>query len=282
MSQSDYARVETAIRYLEAHAEEQPDLATLAARAGLSEFHFQRLFKRWAGVSPKDFLQSLTLARAKALLAGASSLLEASHALGLSGPSRLHDLFLTLEAMTPGEFKRGGEGLELHWGVHATPFGEALFAGSDRGLCGLSFLGDDADALAELRSRWPEAHLREDPRRTRAAAEAVAERMRGGSRQPIALLLKGSPFQLKVWKALLAVPEGRLVSYQAVAELAGTPGAARAVGSAVAANPIAYLIPCHRVIRATGAAGDYHWGRLRKRILLGVEGARAAGPARAS
>jgi len=275
MSDSDYSRVERVIRHLEAHAGERPDLAALARVAGLSEFHFQRMFHRWAGITPKAFLQCLTLARAKELLDGSRSLLEASGELGLSGTGRLHDLFLTLEAMTPGEHQRGGAGLTLRWGVHATPFGEALFAATERGLCALSFLDRGREgALAELRSRWPHALLLEDPAATLPAAREVATRMEGGPRGPLALLLKGSPFQVQVWKALLRIPEGGLASYRGLAALAGSPGASRAVGSALGANPIAYLIPCHRVIRATGALGDYHWGPARKRALLGVETAR--------
>lgn len=276
MGSSDYNRVEQVIRYLETHATEQPGLSELARHAGLSAFHFQRLFRRWAGVTPKDFLQCLTLERAKALLADSCSLLEASAEVGLSGPSRLHDLFLRLEAMTPGEYKRAGQGLTLRWGVHGTPFGEALFAATDRGLCGLGFLeeGSRGAALAELQARWPASTLKEDAQATESIAAEVVSRMLGRPGKPLALLLKGSPFQVKVWRALLAVPEGRIASYQAIAGLAGSPDASRAVGTALAMNPIGYLIPCHRVIRATGALGDYHWGGLRKRALLGVEGAR--------
>ena len=284
MGDSDYSRVEAAIRYLEAHSAGQPGLAEVAEHAGLSEFHFQRLFKRWAGVSPKDFLQCLTLQRAKALLGESRSLLEASLELGLSGPSRLHDLFLKVEAMTPGEFKLGGQGLAIRWGAHATPFGEALFAVTDRGLCGLAFLGEDSlDAeIQRLRDRWPEAELREDPARTAPVAAEVAARMQGGPRQPLSLVLRGSPFQVKLWEALLAIPEGSATTYQGLAGLIGAPRASRAVGTALGLNPIGYLIPCHRVIRASGAVGEYRWGHVRKQALLGVEGARALARAKAS
>jgi AraC family transcriptional regulator, regulatory protein of adaptative response / methylated-DNA-[protein]-cysteine methyltransferase len=276
MSGSDYSRVEAAIQYLTDHAQEQPTLAEVAAHIGLSEFHFQRLFRQWAGVTPKDFLQSLTLSRAKHLLGESRSLLETSLTLGLSGSSRLHDLFLSLEAMTPGEFKRGGAGLKIHWGVHATPFGEALFAVTDRGLCGLSFVGDAPrdEAVGQLQSRWPEAELSEVSIRIEPVAREVLSRMQGSAAQPLSLVLKGSPFQIKVWEALLAIPEGQVTSYQSLAQMIGSPSAPRAVGSAVAMNPIAYLIPCHRVIRATGAIGEYHWGNVRKQAILGVEGAR--------
>jgi AraC family transcriptional regulator of adaptative response/methylated-DNA-[protein]-cysteine methyltransferase len=276
MSGSDYGRVEQAIHYLEAHAHEQPSLSELARQVGLSEFHFQRLFRRWAGVTPKDFLQCLTLNRAKALLAASSSLMETSLELGLSGTGRLHDLFLSLEAMTPGEFKRAGQGLTIHWGIHATPFGEALFAITPRGLCGLSFLEAEnrSMAVAHFQARWPEARFVEDPGQTEPFAAEVVSRMRGTLSRPLALVLKGSPFQTKVWEGLLTIPEGGVTSYQGLARAIGTPNASRAVGTALAMNPIGYLIPCHRVIRASGAVGEYHWGTVRKQALLGVERAR--------
>lgn len=276
MNRSDYSRVEAAIRYLEDHAQDQPSLGELARHVGLSEFHFQRLFRRWAGITPKDFLQCLTLSHAKVLLAESASLLETSQEVGLSGPGRLHDLFLTLESMTPGDYKRGGRDLTIHWGVHPTPFGEALFAATERGLCGLSFLEEDGSgtALAELRERWPQATLVQEPSRTGPISRTVASHMRGEPATPLALLVAGSPFQVQVWKAMLAIPEGRVASYQGLARLAGAPGASRAVGTAAAHNPIGYLIPCHRVIRSTGVLGGYHWGGLRKQALLAVEGAR--------
>jgi AraC family transcriptional regulator, regulatory protein of adaptative response / methylated-DNA-[protein]-cysteine methyltransferase len=278
MGGSDYRRVEQAIHYLEAHSREQPSLVEVAEHVGLSVFHFQRLFRRWAGVTPKDFLQCLTLNRARGLLSEPLSLLEASLQLGLSGTSRLHDLFLSLEAMTPGEFKRAGQGLTIHWGIHPTPFGDALFAVTQRGLCGLTFLAEETseEAVAWLQHRWPGASLVNAPLRTSGTAKAIALRMRGAAAGPLSVLLKGSPFQIKVWQALLAVPEGRVISYQGLAHMVGAPGGSRAVGTALAMNPIAFLIPCHRVIRSTGAAGEYRWGGARKLALLGVEGARAA------
>jgi AraC family transcriptional regulator of adaptative response/methylated-DNA-[protein]-cysteine methyltransferase len=277
MSGSDYGRVEQAIHYLEAHAHEQPSLSELARQVGLSEFHFQRLFRRWAGVTPKDFLQCLTLNRAKALLAASSSLMDTSLELGLSGTGRLHDLFLSLEAMTPGEFKRAGQGLTIQWGIHATPFGEALFAVTPRGLCGLSFLEAEerTTAVAHFQARWPEARLIEDSRQTEPFAIEVVSRMRGTISRPLALVLKGSPFQTQVWQGLLTIPEGGVTSYQGLGRVIGAPNASRAVGTALAMNPIGYLIPCHRVIRASGAVGEYHWGTVRKQALLGVERARA-------
>lgn len=272
---SDYARIEAALQYLDAHAAEQPSLSELAAVVGLSEFHFQRLFHRWAGVTPKTFLQVLTLQAAKRRLEAAGSVLEASLESGLSGPGRLHDLFLGLETLTPGEFKARAAGLEIRWAVHATPFGEACFALTSRGLAGLSFVdGDAAKALEDLRMRWPGAVLRHDPAATRPAAAELEARLRGQAPKPLALLLKGSPFQLRVWEALLRVPDGAVVSYGQLAEAAGAPGASRAVGTALASNPIGVLIPCHRVIRGTGALGEYRWGTSRKRALLALESAR--------
>jgi len=276
MGGSDYSRVARAIEYLERHAGNQPTLAEVAAQVELSEFHFQRMFHRWAGVTPKAFLQALTLRQAKALLAEEKSLLDTSLHLGMSGPSRLHDLFLHVDAMTPGAFKRAGHGLDIRWGCHETPFGTALFAATTQGLCGLSFLAEDTPEVAfrALQGRWPGATWMEAPEQTLAFAEEVEARMRGAGMRPLSLVFKGSPFQVKVWEALLAVPEGHVISYGGLAEVIGSPQASRAVGTALSLNPIGYLIPCHRVIRATGAIGEYRWGGVRKQALLGVEGAR--------
>ena len=274
---SDYHRVGEAIRFIDAHLEDQPNLAEVAGHLGLSPFHFQRLFRRWAGITPKDFLQFLTLVRARRHLTASASVLETSFQVGLSGPGRLHDLFMSVEAMTPGEFKRGAEGLEIAWAVHPTPFGDALFACTPRGLCGLSFIEEDGSPLEELRLRWPAACLREAAQLTAPIAAEVGRRMRGLATSPLHLVLKGTPFQIQVWSALLQLPEGETASYSRIAALAGSPSAVRAVGTALAANPIGYLIPCHRVIRNTGAIGEYRWGTQRKRILLAVEAARRAG-----
>ncbi len=280
---SDYHRIAEAIRFIESRVEEQPSLSDVANHLGLSPFHFQRLFRRWAGITPKDFLQFLTLANAKRQLAASTSLLETSLAVGLSGPGRLHDLFLSIEAVTPGEFKRGGAGLEIAWAVHPTPLGDALVATTPRGLCGLSFVEARDSAREELQARWPAARLREDANLTAATANEVARRMRGLTHKPLRLVLKGTPFQIQVWTALLSIPEGQVTSYRGLALRAGAPSAARAVGTALGANPIGYLIPCHRVIRETGAIGDYHWGVQRKAIVLALESARshARAPTRA-
>lgn len=277
MSGSHYHRIAAALRYLVQHAKEQPSLARAAAHLELSEAHFHRLFREWVGITPKDFLQVVTLAMARQLLANDASVLGASVELGLSGGGRLHDLFVTHEAMTPGAYKDGGAGLTIHWGLHPTPLGPALLASTERGLCELH-LDPGPDAEAALRARWPAARLVEAPERVVDAAEEVSARMRGeppGRR--LALVLKGSAFQVKVWEALLRVPDGALITYQALAAATGCHGGARAVGQAVGANPIAYLIPCHRVIRATGVVGDYRWGAELKMALLGVEGARKRG-----
>lgn len=273
---SDYHRVSEAIRFIDAHVEDQPNLAEVAGHLGLSPFHFQRLFRRWAGITPKDFLQFLTLVRARRHLTASASVLETSFQVGLSGPGRLHDLFLSVEAMTPGEFKRGAEGLEIAWAVHPTPFGDGLFSCTPRGLCGFSFIEEAASPLEELRMRWPAARLRETAQLTAPIAAEVGSRMRGLATSPLHLVLKGTPFQIQVWSALLQIPEGETTSYSRIAALAGSPSAVRAVGTALGANPIGYLIPCHRVIRNTGAIGEYRWGTQRKRMLLAVEAARRA------
>ena len=282
MPKSDYSKVEQAIRYIQGRAHGQPGLAEVAAEVGLSEFHFQRLFQRWAGVSPKRFLQFLTLEEAKRMLAGSKSLLETSHAVGLSGPGRLHDLFLACERMTPGEYKARAEGLTVQWGVEDTPFGPALFAallggGRERGLCGLSFLEDEDPerAFEELRGRWPGAKLEASPARVRAYADALNARMRGRLDQPLSLVLKGTDFQLRAWEALLRIPAGGAVAYGDLAAMADAPGASRAIGSALGQNPLAWLIPCHRVLQSTGALGQYHWGAPRKQAMLAFERAQA-------
>jgi len=272
MSQSDFTRVAEAIRYLCRQAREQPSLAEVAARAGVSEFHFQRIFQKWAGISPKRFLQYLTLREAKELLLESRSVLEASLEVGLSSPSRLHDLFVSVERMTPGQFKERGEGLTLRWAVAPTPLGPALFAVLDDRLCALTF--QEEPAPGELEARWPRARLQQDPAAVAPFVRILEGRLRGEPAQPLALALKGTPFQLKVWEALLRIPEGRVVAYGDLARQMGEPGASRAIGTAVGHNPVACLIPCHRVIQASGALGDYHWGTGRKQVLLALERAR--------
>ena len=278
MSQSDFSRVAQAIRFLCARAREQPSLGEVAAQAGVSEFHFQRIFQKWAGISPKRFLQYLTLREAKDLLLESRTVLEASLELGLSSPSRLHDLFVNVERMTPGQFKQRARGLTLDWAVAETPFGPALLAALEGRLCALSFLADpDPDrAVADLEARWPRARFRQAPEALAPFVAALERRLRGDPPEPLALALKGTPFQLRVWEALLRIPEGRVLAYGDLARQLGEPGASRAVGAAVGQNPVGYLIPCHRVIQASGALGDYHWGPERKRAILALERARQA------
>jgi AraC family transcriptional regulator of adaptative response/methylated-DNA-[protein]-cysteine methyltransferase len=274
-SPADHRRVEQAILFLAREFRSQPALDRVAAVVGLSPHHFQRLFTRWVGVSPKRFVQYLTAEHAKTLLRGSASVLETAFDSGLSGPGRLHDLVVSVEAMTPGELKRGGAGLDMRFGFHPTPFGECLVAVTPRGVCGLSFLGAEgrSGAIAELARSWPHARRRQDLAGTSAVARAVFGD--GGGAKRLRLLVAGTNLQIKVWSALLRVPAGRAVSYGDLARGVGHPGASRAVGSALARNPIAVLIPCHRVLRATGAFGEYRWGAERKRALLAWESARA-------
>jgi len=274
----DYQRVEEALRYLEQHYREQPSLEDVAASVGLSEYHFQRLFARWVGISPKRFLQFLTKEHAKRLLESSSSVLEAAYASGLSSSGRLHDLFVTCEAVTPGEYKSHGEGLEISYGFHPSPFGECLLAVTNRGLCGMAFCEDNdrQKVLLDLHSRWQKANLKEDPEQTAGTLDQVFSEGSGGEPSDLHLLLNGTNFQIKVWEALLRIPPGKVVSYEEIAVFMGMPTAARAVSRAVAVNPIAYIIPCHRVIRKMGAFGGYRWGVARKKAILGWEMARGA------
>lgn len=269
--QHDYHRIEQAIDFLHRHAGRQPALAEAAAAAGLSEHHFQRLFTRWAGISPKRYLQVLAAERARRLLP-TSSVLDASLGAGLSGPGRLHDLLVSLHAASPGELRDGGRGLSLRHGFADTPFGEALLALSPRGLCHFGFVGDDrAAALAELRAAWPRAALIADDPAADALVGRIFPHRPGASAQPLALWVRGTNFQVRVWEALLRIAPGETVSYQQLAATVGRPGAARAVGNAVGANSVAYLIPCHRVIRRHAGLGDYRWGAPRKAALLAWE-----------
>lgn len=270
---SDYSRVERAIRYLDAHRESQPTLAQVARQVGLSESHFQRLFTRWAGISPKRFIQHQTAEVLKTLIRSDKSILDASFEAGLSGPGRAHDLILNAEAVTPGDLARAGEGLTIAYGFHHTPFGECLIATTSHGICHLAFTGPVTrqQALDRVKHDWPRATLRADQSGTaRAAARAFpapGERATPG----LSIHVKGTNFQLKVWRALLAVPDGGVTTYGALAAAIDEPDASRAVGNAVGKNPISWLIPCHRVLRRTGALGGYAWGPDRKRVMLALE-----------
>lgn len=273
---SDYKLVENALIYLDNHYLEQPTLEQVAASVGLSEYHFQRLFAHWVGISPKRFLQFLTKEHAKAMLDQSANLLEAAYQSGLSGPGRLHDLFVSCEAVTPGEYKSRGDGLTIVFGFHPSPFGECLLASTERGICGLSFVSgsDRQSALTGLRARWRKAKLVEDPAQTAPLLHQAFPVQRDMPTAPLRLLLNGTNFQIKVWEALLRIPPGKVVAYEDIAIHLGMPKAARAVSRAVADNPIAVIIPCHRVIRKMGLLGGYRYGLARKQALLGWEMAR--------
>ncbi len=272
----DYSRIERAILFLEENYHRQPELREVAQSVHLSEFHFQRLFRRWAGISPKRFIQFLTLEHAKKLLGGSHSVLDATYDAGLSSPGRLHDLFVNIEAMTPGEFKAQGAGLRISYGFHPSPFGECLLAVTERGICGLGFIGAGgrAQTLRDFQARWPEARWEQNARLT----QSYISRIFGGEKQngnrPITLVLQGTNFQVKVWEALLKIPMGSVIPYEDLATRVCSARAARAVGGAVGKNPVAFLIPCHRVIRKAGGIGGYHWGAARKKAMLAWEAAR--------
>lgn len=270
----DYRRIEKAILFLEKNALRQPDLKEIARSVNLSEYHFQRLFKRWAGISPKRFLQALTLERAKAALKTSRNLLAATYDSGLSGSGRLHDLFVNIEAVTPDQFRKKGAGLKIRYGFHPSPFGEVIIAVTDRGISTIAFVArrDQAQVVSELKNQWRQADVVEDPSATKAYAERIFGAARAGA--PLTLHLKGTNFQLKVWQALLNIPRGAVASYEDVARSVGRPRSVRAVANAVAHNPVGYLIPCHRVIRKTGAIGGYGWGVPRKKAMLAWEAVR--------
>ncbi len=280
MNPRDYSRIEAAIHYLAENYADQPSLGEMAAAAGLSQAHFQRLFSRWAGLSPKRFVQYLSLEHAKRSLAQSQSVLDAAFDAGLSGPGRLHDLFVACEAMTPGEYKAQGEGLEIVYGYAPSPFGECLIGETDRGVCGIAFVdGSDREAaFDDLAARWPGAAFRRDDSSIKSTASkvyAVYSDVESTDRSSLKLLLKGTNFQLRVWDALMRIPSGCVTSYEDLAVRVGKPGAARAVAGAVARNPLGPIVPCHRVIRATGAITGYYWGPDRKRAILAWEAARA-------
>lgn len=271
---NDYERIARVIRYLDGHYAEQPDLATLAQCAGLSPFHFHRLFSAWAAITPKDFLQCLTLAHAKDLLRKGAGVLDAAVAAGLSGPGRLHDLCVSLESASPGELKSGGAGWSISAGFADSPFGRYLVGESPRGICHLSFVepAGDAAALLALQQEWPRAALsRDDGAAARVAVQIFDRPTLSRARPALRAFVRGTAFQVRVWRALLQIPPGALVSYGRLAATLGMPAAARAVGTAVGRNPLAYLVPCHRVIRETGVIGGYRWGPTRKQALLAWE-----------
>jgi AraC family transcriptional regulator of adaptative response/methylated-DNA-[protein]-cysteine methyltransferase len=267
---ADYSRIEKAIRFLDANRAEQPELNDVAKFVGLSPAHFQRMFTRWAGISPKRFLQHRTAQVVKRLLRENRSVLDASYEAGLSGSSRLHDLIVNAEAVSPGEYQKAGEGLVMKFGFHPSPFGECLIAVTPRGICHLAFVNpvSRADALDRLKHDWPRAELVPDQTATRGAIASAFPIGGGKKLPPLSLHIKGTNFQLKVWEALLKIPDGGVTTYGDIAESLHLPGASRAVGTAVGSNPVSWLIPCHRVIRATGELGGYAWGIERKKVML--------------
>ena len=276
-SAGDYDQIAQAIAYLRDNARLQPSLEQVAAQSGLSPWHFQRKFKAWVGVSPKRFLEFLTVQHAKDLLDKSASVLDAALDLGLSGPGRLHEQFVSIEAVTPGQYKRLGNGLKIYYGVHATPFGLMLLAVTARGICELAFGSVERldDEAKDLQRRWPAAQITHDPQRTAPTADNLFNPGSRTQKMEFQLFVKGTNFQVNVWRALLRVPEGSLVSYRQLAQMSGKPSAIRATASAIGANPVSYLIPCHRILRTSGELGGYHWGIERKRALIAWDSALA-------
>ncbi|MEP9349878.1 bifunctional helix-turn-helix domain-containing protein/methylated-DNA--[protein]-cysteine S-methyltransferase [Xanthobacter sp. KR7-225] len=270
---SDYNVVRRAVEYVSLHVRRQPEVEEIASAAGVSARALTELFRRWCGLTPKAFLQAVTLDRARRIVAESANVLDAALELGLSGPGRLHDLFVVHEAMSPGEWKTGGAGLLIRYGFHPSPFGMALAMATPRGLCGLAFAdaGEEAAALADMRARWPNAAFVEEPA---ATAPLVARIFSPGAcrdHQPLRIVFIGTDFEIRVWETLLRIPLGRATTYSTIAEHVGSPKAARAVGAAVGKNPISFVVPCHRVLGKSGDLTGYHWGLTRKRAILGWE-----------
>lgn len=272
----DYELVEQAIQYIENHHDDQPSLRQIAASVNLSEFHFQKLFSRWVGISPKRFLQYLTKEYAKTLLDESKNMLDVTFDTGLSSPGRLHDLFIHCEAVTPGEYKAGGEGLEIRYGFSHSPFGTCMIAQTQRGICALKFVrGNDRSGLVHwLENSWEKAELIRDDQTIENLGRSVFPFDNNHSPAPLHLFIKGTNFQIKVWEALTRIPFGRTVTYKDIADHIGAPGANRAVGTAIGKNPVPFLIPCHRVIRKMGEFGNYGEGKTRKKALIGWEAAK--------
>lgn len=269
----DYQRIALAIAFIRQNHLNQPSLSAVAQHIGLGESHFQRLFTRWAGISPKRFLQYLTLEYAKSRIDRTKNLLDLTFDVGLSSPGRLHDLFVNLEAMSPGEYQQGGRGMVIGYGIHDTPFGKSLIATTTRGICNLHFLDTADELIAEqiIKSSWSNAQVVRDQKATQSLCQLIFHSANSNKQKSLTLLVKGTNFQIQVWRALLRIPSGGLVTYQTIAESIARPTASRAVGNAVGKNPIGYLIPCHRVIRASGEIGNYRWGIERKNAILGWE-----------
>jgi AraC family transcriptional regulator, regulatory protein of adaptative response / methylated-DNA-[protein]-cysteine methyltransferase len=269
----DYAIVKKALAFITENWREHPSLETIAAEAGLSPHHMQRVFTRWAGLSPKAFLQAVTLDHARGLLRDSASILDATYELGLSGPGRLHDLFVTHEGMSPGIYKAKGKGLTIRYGFHPSPFGTALVMIADQGLAGLAFAddGEEKAALADMRSRWPEAQYVEDFAATAPYAERIFKPENWRPDEPLRVVFIGTDFEIRVWETLLRIPMGKASTYSDIAAHIGKPSAARAVGTAVGRNPVSFVVPCHRVMGKSGSLCGYHWGLTRKRAILGWE-----------
>ena len=275
---ADYDVVRRAIAHIRGNWQRQPEIADIAEAAGVTPTELHHLFRRWAGLTPKDFLQALTLDRARALLRDSASVLDATYEVGLSGPGRLHDLFVTHEAVSPGEWKAGGESLTMRYGFHPSPFGNALVMATRRGLAGLAFAdpGEEEAVLADLKARWPKATYVEDAVGTAPLARRIFDSTEWRSGAPLRVVLIGTDFEVRVWEALLKVPMGRLTSYSDIAAKICAPTAARAVGAAVGRNPVSFVVPCHRVVGKSGSLTGYHWGLTRKRAMLGWEAGKVA------
>jgi AraC family transcriptional regulator of adaptative response/methylated-DNA-[protein]-cysteine methyltransferase len=273
---ADYDVVRRAIGYIRENWRAQPEVGAIAEAAGVTATELHHLFRRWAGITPKAFLQALTLDGARQLLRDSASVLDATYELGLSGPGRLHDLFVTHEAMSPGEWKSGGDGLTVRFGFHPSPFGKALIMATERGLAGLAFAdaGDEAAALADMKARWPKAQYVADDARTAAIARRIFDPEQWQQDRPLRVVLIGTDWEVRVWETLLKIPMGRVATYSNIASKICAPKAARAVGAAVGKNPISFVVPCHRVIGKSGALTGYHWGITRKHAMLGWEAGR--------
>ena len=274
---ADYDIVRRAIGHIREHWRSQPEIDAIAEAAGVTPTELHHLFRRWAGLTPKAFLQAITLDAARTVLRTSASVLDAAYEVGLSGPGRLHDLFVTHEAMSPGEWKSGGQGLTIHYGFHPSPFGTALVMASERGLAGLAFAdaGEERAALADMRQRWPNASYVEDSAGTAALARRIFDPKRWRAEEPLRVVLIGTDWEVRVWETLLRIPMGRLTSYSTIASKLCAPKAARAVGAAVGKNPLSFVVPCHRVVGRSGALTGYHWGLTRKHAMLGWEAGHA-------
>jgi len=270
---ADYDVVRRAIGHIRDHWREQPEIDAIAEAAGVTPTELHHLFRRWAGLTPKAFLQALTLDGARQLLRDSASVLDATYEVGLSGPGRLHDLFVTHEAMSPGEWKAGGQGTTIRFGFHPSPFGRALVMATERGLAGLAFAdaGEEASALADMKRRWPRANFVADDARTAPIAMRIFDPSQWQQDRPLRVVLIGTDWEVRVWEALLKIPMGSVATYSGIAGKVCTPNAARAVGAAVGKNPVAFVVPCHRVIGKAGALTGYHWGITRKHAMLGWE-----------